>query len=95
MVKLPPLVRVLLKNRELALAAFSIRATDKGEFVYIEKTIPGRPTAEILTELIPQWITRLEGKTFYALGRWRFKISPANSLVINFSGWGSFTPRIN
>jgi len=48
--------------------AFSIRTTDKGEFVYIEKTIPGRQTAEILTELIPQWITRLEGRRFMRWG---------------------------
>ena len=55
------------KKQEVELDALEVRATDKGDFVFVRKTIPGRATAEILTELVPQWITRLEGKR---LMRW-------------------------
>jgi glycyl-tRNA synthetase beta chain len=50
------------------------RDTDKGEFVFAIKTIPGRPTPEILVELVPQWIFGLEGKRMmrWAAGDWKF-----------------------
>ncbi|NEP24171.1 MULTISPECIES: glycine--tRNA ligase subunit beta [unclassified Moorena] len=41
-----------------------LRDTDKGEFVFVQKQISGRPATEILTELIPQWIFGLEGRRF-------------------------------
>jgi len=43
---------------------FEIRDTPKGEFIFVNQHIPGRSTAELLTELIPQWIFKLEGKRF-------------------------------
>ncbi|MES1022022.1 glycine--tRNA ligase subunit beta [Gloeocapsa sp. BRSZ] len=55
------------KKQGVALEALEIRATDKGDFVFVQQRIPGRPTAEILTALVPQWITKLEGKR---LMRW-------------------------
>ncbi len=45
-----------------------IRETDKGEFVFVQLKIPGRPAAEVLTELIPDWILKLEGKRFMRWG---------------------------
>ncbi|MDZ8079015.1 MAG: glycine--tRNA ligase subunit beta [Nostoc sp. DcaGUA01] len=47
--------------------ALSVRPTDKGDFVFVQRRISGRPVAEILTELVPQWIWGLEGKR---LMRW-------------------------
>ncbi|BAU14628.1 glycyl-tRNA synthetase beta chain GlyS [Leptolyngbya sp. NIES-3755] len=47
---------------------FEIRPTEKGEFIFVKKTIKGRAISEILTELIPQWITQLEGKRFMRWG---------------------------
>lgn len=55
------------KKQGVALEALEIRATDKGDFVFVRQSFPGRPTAELLTELVPQWITKLEGKR---LMRW-------------------------
>ncbi|WP_017655241.1 glycine--tRNA ligase subunit beta [Fortiea contorta] len=55
------------KKQGVELTALQVRPTDKGEFVFINKSIPGRPVAEILTELVPQWIWGLEGKR---LMRW-------------------------
>lgn len=42
--------------------------TSKGEFVFVQKKIPGRHTAEILQELCLQWINALEGKRFMRWG---------------------------
>jgi glycyl-tRNA synthetase beta chain len=56
------------RSRGVALDAIEIRNTDKGEFVFVQQTIPGRPTADLLTELVPQWIFGLEGKRFMRWG---------------------------
>jgi glycyl-tRNA synthetase beta chain len=50
------------KKMGVEASALTIKPTDKGDFVFVTKEIPGRPTTEILTELIPQWIFSLEGK---------------------------------
>ncbi|MBE9004651.1 glycine--tRNA ligase subunit beta [Fortiea sp. LEGE XX443] len=55
------------KKQEVELDALQIRPTDKGDFVFVNKKILGRPVADILTELVPQWIFNLEGKR---LMRW-------------------------
>jgi glycyl-tRNA synthetase beta chain len=62
------------KKQGVDVADFELRPTDKGEFVYIRKVIEGRNTAEVLSELIPQWIFGLEGKRFmrWADGDLRF-----------------------
>jgi glycyl-tRNA synthetase beta chain len=56
------------RSRNVPLAALEVRSTDKGEFVFVQQKIPGRATSEILTELVPEWITRLEGKRFMRWG---------------------------
>jgi glycyl-tRNA synthetase beta chain len=55
------------KKQGVELDALFLRPTDKGEFVFVQKRIPGRPVAEILTELVQEWIWSLEGKR---LMRW-------------------------
>jgi glycyl-tRNA synthetase beta chain len=55
------------KKQGVDVAALELRPTDKGDFVFVQKKIPGRPVADILTELVPQWISGLEGKR---LMRW-------------------------
>lgn len=52
------------KKQEVALEDLEIRPTEKGDFVFVLKKTVGRPTAEILKELVPQWINKLEGKRF-------------------------------
>lgn len=56
------------RSRGVDVSALEVRQTDKGEFVFVQLNIPGRPTAEILTELVPEWITKLEGKRFMRWG---------------------------
>lgn len=56
------------RKQGVELDALEVRDTDKGEFVFVLKKIPGRPATEILTELIPQWIFGLEGRRFMRWG---------------------------
>lgn len=56
------------QKQGVSLDALEIRATEKGEFVFVQKTIPGCPTADLLTELVHEWIDRLEGKRFMRWG---------------------------
>lgn len=56
------------RSRGVSIDDFEIRSTDKGDFVFVRQQIPGRATAEILTELVPQWIFGLEGKRFMRWG---------------------------
>ncbi|MBR8832910.1 MAG: glycine--tRNA ligase subunit beta [Stigonema ocellatum SAG 48.90 = DSM 106950] len=62
-----PAVVGFAKKQGVELDALEVRATDKGDFVFVQKVIPGRHVASILTELIPEWIWGLEGKR---LMRW-------------------------
>lgn len=55
------------KKQGVELDALEIRPTEKGEFVFVRQSIPGRQVASVLTELIPHWILGLEGKR---LMRW-------------------------
>ncbi|WP_414542070.1 glycine--tRNA ligase subunit beta [Nostoc sp. CCY0012] len=55
------------KKQGVELSALEIRPTEKGDFVFVKKSIAGRPVADIFTELVPQWISGLEGKR---LMRW-------------------------
>lgn len=57
-----------IKKQGVTLEDLEIRPTSKGDFVFVLKKIPGRLTAEILSELTPEWITKLEGKRFMRWG---------------------------
>ncbi|MEG3941649.1 glycine--tRNA ligase subunit beta [Microcoleus sp. S36b_A3] len=70
------------KKQGVEIDALSVRATDKGDFVFVLKQIPGRLSADILTQLVPQWINKLEGKRFmrWADGDLKFP-RPIRSIV--------------
>ncbi|MBE9095827.1 glycine--tRNA ligase subunit beta [Tychonema sp. LEGE 07203] len=70
------------KKQGVEIDALSVRATDKGDFVFALKQIPGRMTEDILIELVPQWINKLEGKRFmrWADGDLKFP-RPIRSIV--------------
>jgi glycyl-tRNA synthetase beta chain len=63
------------RSRNVSISAFEIRTTDKGDFVFVKQQIPGRPTIELLQELVPQWILRLEGKRFMRWGNGDLRFS--------------------
>lgn len=52
------------KKQGVELNDLEIRPTEKGDFVFVNKKIQGQQTTAILTELIPEWINKLEGKRF-------------------------------
>ena len=56
------------RKQGIELDAIELRDTKKGQFIFVEKKISGRSAKEILTELTPQWITKLEGKRFMRWG---------------------------
>jgi len=56
------------RSRGVSVEDFEIRKTDKGEFIFVQQTIPGRPTTDVLADLIPDWIFKLEGKRFMRWG---------------------------
>ncbi|MEG4808068.1 glycine--tRNA ligase subunit beta [Microcoleus sp. F8-D3] len=73
------------KKQGVEIDALEVRATDKGDFVFVLKKIPGRMSADILAELVPQWINKLEGKRFmrWADGDLKFP-RPIRSIVALF-----------
>lgn len=63
-----PAAEGFARKQGVSLEDFQIRQTDKGEFVFIEKKIPGQETTKILQQLLLQWINRLEGRRFMRWG---------------------------
>ncbi|MBW4640055.1 MAG: glycine--tRNA ligase subunit beta [Gloeocapsa sp. UFS-A4-WI-NPMV-4B04] len=63
------------RKQGVELDNLEIRPTDKGEFVFVKVSISGRSTAEILTQLVPQWILGLEGKRLMRWGDGELKFS--------------------
>jgi glycyl-tRNA synthetase beta chain len=55
------------RTRGIAPEDLYVKETPKGPFVHALIKTPGRPAAEVLQELVPAWITGLEGKR---LMRW-------------------------
>lgn len=56
------------RKQGVEIEALQVRETDKGEFIFVQKQIPGQTAAEILQELVPQWIFGLEGRRFMRWG---------------------------
>ncbi len=77
-----PAAQGFARKQGVDISSLQIRNTDKGEFVFIQKKIPGEATASLLQRLIPQWISKLQGKRFmrWSDGDLRFP-RPIRSLV--------------
>ncbi len=64
-----------------------VRETPKGPFVFAVVHQAGQPTAEVLAELIPQWITTLQGRRFMRWGHGESRFSrPVRWLVALLDG---------
>lgn len=69
-------------SKGVRVADLEIRDTDKGEFVFVQQTIPGRATAELLQEKVPEWIFGLDGDRFMRWGDGELKFPrPIRGLV--------------
>ena len=56
------------KKQGVEMSELTIEATDKGDFIFVQKKTPGRPAQEILAELVLNWLNNLEGKRFMRWG---------------------------
>lgn len=56
------------RKQQVAVTDLEVRPTEKGEFVFVNRTIAGQSSPEVLTRLIPEWIFSLEGKRFMRWG---------------------------
>jgi len=80
----------------IGVAALEVRETAKGPFVFATVQEPGRPTASVLTELIPSWIGALQGRRFMRWGegesrfsrpvRWLVALLDAELLAVELQG---------
>lgn len=70
------------RKQGVEIDALQVRPTEKGEFVFVRQTFPGRPTAEILTEVARQWILGLEGKRLMHWGDGDLKFSRPISWLV-------------
>jgi glycyl-tRNA synthetase beta chain len=61
------------RSKNVRVEDLEIRETDKGEFVFVQHKIPGRPATALLQEWVPQWILGLEGQRFMRWGDGDFK----------------------
>ena len=69
-------------SRGVSVDQLEVRDTGKGEFVFVQQTIPGRKTAELLQEKVPEWILGLEGNRFMRWGDGDLRFPrPIRSLV--------------
>ncbi|WP_017294495.1 glycine--tRNA ligase subunit beta [Geminocystis herdmanii] len=59
-----PAAEGFARKQGVSVTDFHIKTTDKGEFIFVNKKTEGKKTTKILTDLIPQWITKLEGRRF-------------------------------
>ncbi|HLP91890.1 MAG TPA: glycine--tRNA ligase subunit beta [Nostocaceae cyanobacterium] len=75
------------KKQGVELEALTVRPTDKGDFVFVNKKTPGRPVSAILTELAPDWVWNLEGKRLMRWGSGEARFSrPIRWLVALLDG---------
>ncbi|MBE9221075.1 glycine--tRNA ligase subunit beta [Cyanobacterium stanieri LEGE 03274] len=62
------------RKQGVSMDEVEIKSTPKGDFIFVNKKFVGKNSTEILQQLIPQWITGLEGRRFmrWADGDLRF-----------------------
>ncbi|MGI0481123.1 glycine--tRNA ligase subunit beta [Geminocystis sp. CENA526] len=66
--KITPAGEGFARKQGVNVEDFHIKATEKGEFIFVNKKIEGKETTAILENLILQWITKLEGRRFMRWG---------------------------
>ena len=56
------------KKQGVDVKDFEIRTTDKGEFIFVNKYLPGQGAADLLPNLALTWLRSLEGRRFMRWG---------------------------
>ena len=55
-------------SKGVSVEDLEVRDTGKGEFIFVQQKITGRVTAELLQEMVPNWVLGLEGNRFMRWG---------------------------
>ncbi|MFN2285923.1 MAG: glycine--tRNA ligase subunit beta, partial [Anaerolineae bacterium] len=84
------------RSKGVDVADLQVRETDGGEYVFVTQHVPGRPAAEVLAELLPDWIAQLHfpramrwnetGVTFSRPIRWLLALLGEYELPCTYAG---------
>ena len=61
------------KKQGVEISDLEIRTTEKGDFIFVQKQIPGLDTQQLLPDLVFSWLTGLEGRRFMRWGDGDFR----------------------
>jgi glycyl-tRNA synthetase beta chain len=61
------------RSKGIDIADLVTKDTDKGSFVFATQAIRGQETNEVLAQIVPSWISNLEGKRLMRWGKGEFK----------------------
>jgi glycyl-tRNA synthetase beta chain len=75
------------KKHGLSLEELAYRETPKGEYLFVQRTIPGRPTLEVLAEVLPGWIEDIPWPKSMRWGHGNFNfVRPIHWLLALYEG---------
>ena len=75
------------KKYSISLEELAFRETPKGEYLFVQRTIPGRPTHEVLAEVLPGWIEDIPWPKSMRWGRGNFNfVRPIHWLLALYDG---------
>ena len=63
------------KRYDLSPEKLDIRETSKGSFVFAKSIEKGKPVANLLSDYLPRWISRIQGRRFMRWGKGDFRFS--------------------
>ena len=63
------------KRFDLSPEKLDIRETSKGSFVFAKSIEKGKPVANLLSDYLPRWISRIQGRRFMRWGKGDFRFS--------------------
>jgi len=63
------------KRYDLSPEKLEIRETSKGSFVFAKSIEKGKPVANLLSDYLPRWISRIQGRRFMRWGKGDFRFS--------------------
>ena len=77
------------KRYNLSPEELEIRETPKGSFVFAKLIEKGKPVVSLLSDFLPGWISKIQGRRFMRWGEGDFRFSRAYSLDCFFAGFRS------
>lgn len=79
--------RGFAKKHDLSLDELTFKETPKGEYLFVQRTIQGRPTLEVLAEIVPRWIEEIPWPKSMRWGDKNFIfVRPIHWLLVLYEG---------